>query len=1153
MDKFFRLLGFVVLSILFPITSLHASNDKISEKFSLNQKQFEKAISHFSFKFSDEAIAKLKDDLSRMSEVMQIRKQIREAKVHLRSLRANLAGQNTVKKPSFMSVDVSALRLFWLEPLSESERTDSEGFILPSIKEWFLDRQRDWMVLGAEVMTAYDDFSKSGTLSPESFSKLIEKSIENIVFRGQFVWFDMEIPKLIIGNIVGKYDEYRKSFQNQTIDRDKYLSELKEQVFFILFEGQGNSYTGFIEEFDYGKFSVRTYNRYKPGEKQEDLRITRFQTGQNYFPLLREDFMLALFDIESRKEVIERSMKRLENLRKKGFSLIFSEEGSVRSNFENVKPHILKVPIEPYKAIERIFDNCYVSKAFEDARELNASFNNLKVFPEDPPLKSKKEATLPVFASKSYSFAHPDSYCQIIGSVFRYIYLENELELYRKYIVESGDFYDRVIELREGAESLSERLKEVKNQLSELERTYQEELDKDKGFFGKKVFFWKTNSDRLRFIQSQIDKQNERIKFIETKKAGADKSWELYKPYHYLGWVFKLEKLRAEKKALLDQLKEETDRLTALEEASTAPRMWVTSFSPLKGMGSLVTDTKERIHFITQEIREKEDQISSSSDRHSWKWRAAKRHIKTLENLLPRFQREYEEAKDSLVSLSLEEDYKKIQTEWVRVATVFFHWLKQQHLQYQEHEKAVAIKQDLPPFIRKVRGHLAELQSRLTNLEEEKISVSLSGKRHLELKLKIISELKNKRQPRLEDIFHAFLLEHSGESNPDFYDKFLSALHNVSETEEPVSVDSFKEVYETKISNTYHEGNPLRYNRRAFRLTQPIFENRVQCYSGSLLFHILTELAGLTKTPRFALFTEGHVLPGILNDNGNELWGIESTAEGDGLVNFGSVSKIAGKIRIMEMYPFLLIELLKSEISNFPELYAESQDALKKYGFSVEKLHPLDQERIHPVKKDTESYDVLNATPFGFGSVNVPLGDRKREKITEESLSFYGVKRGDGPSSDDPNREGDSLFDDLSGGGALFPPVNLPDFLGEPVEQSHLSEEEQLMIRDILLDMPHIFYGSIKRLKDEEVICTILAGVCLDKIKSKNAEEYSSCWNAVENQAHQLYREGLIIPSLHIRIMECVDSKYHHDVEFVLSFFFTRDWVFKLREDTFNQ
>ena len=136
---------------------------------------------------------------------------------------------------------------------------------------------------------------------------------------------------------------------------------------------------------------------------------------------------------------------------------------------------------------------------------------------------------------------------------------------------------------------------------------------------------------------------------------------------------------------------------------------------------------------------------------------------------------------------------------------------------------------------------------------------------------------------------------------------------------------------------------------------------------------MLTELAGLTDMPRFALFTKGHVLPGILNDKGDELWGIESTAEGKGIVKFGPVSEISGDIRVVEIYPFLLIELLKSEISNFPDLYAASQKSLNRYGFSIENLYPLSENRSHHVKKDSKSYDVLNATPFSILLLKIPL------------------------------------------------------------------------------------------------------------------------------------------------------------------------------------
>ena len=109
----------------------------------------------------------------------------------------------------------------------------------------------------------------------------------------------------------------------------------------------------------------------------------------------------------------------------------------------------------------------------------------------------------------------------------------------------------------------------------------------------------------------------------------------------------------------------------------------------------------------------------------------------------------------------------------------------------------------------------------------------------MELKLKIISDLTDKRPPQLTDVFNAVLLNHYEGQHSDSYDKFLLSLDDLTETEEPIPVDSFKEIYETKIANAYHKGQPLIYNREALSLAQPVLRNRARCYSGSLLFYIV--------------------------------------------------------------------------------------------------------------------------------------------------------------------------------------------------------------------------------------------------------------------------------------------------------------------------
>ena len=48
-----------------------------------------------------------------------------------------------------------------LKIILRRQRTDEDGFTIPLKEEWFVERYRDWGLLGAEVMALYDDFFKN--------------------------------------------------------------------------------------------------------------------------------------------------------------------------------------------------------------------------------------------------------------------------------------------------------------------------------------------------------------------------------------------------------------------------------------------------------------------------------------------------------------------------------------------------------------------------------------------------------------------------------------------------------------------------------------------------------------------------------------------------------------------------------------------------------------------------------------------------------------------------------------------------------------------------------------------------------------------------------------------------------------------------------
>ena len=695
--------------MVFSLGPVEAASDVISEKFSRNQSQFEKAVADFNFQFSDQALKRLENDLAQTNEIIKLRAQIKKAKDLLPPLKSSFADQTDVPPPSFMSVDVSVLDLKRLERRSLSERTDQEGFAFPSIKEWFLDRQRDWMILGTEVMSIYEDFFKHNAPSRESFKQLVRVAIENIISKGQFVWFEMDYldsPYNVTWSVtLHPYTDAIKSFRDGTINKDIYRSRLEKQVLHVFLNGR---------EFDYRGFSVRLLKRRPEKERRrwtevDNPRRTRFQTDANYFPLLNEDHLLALFEVATRYSSIRGALARdsgslrqwqFEDLKKrKDLSKEELEREWHDSWRETFDPHVPKFSKSRYLALRSVFMSCYVQPAFErNLESLNKKFRT--------PLNPKKPVydyennprPLPVFATESYLFDHKDPHCRIVGSIFRHIYLKNELELYRNYIAKSGDFYHMGVELREQKASLQNRLDEAKNHLSQLKKEYQEEQEKDSSWWGR------SDPEKLESLKSSVDRVASTVQNFEVEKKAVAADLEQYEKYHHSKESFYLQFSRAEKEVLVRQLQEAKDLLTLLEGASMTPRVWIVSLQPMEGISSLIEDTKKNIRSIEYQIDAISQTIRYRYKVESFKRKVANRRIRQLENVLLQSQQAYEGAEEALASLSFEKEHERIQAEWIQSAKSFFVWLDQQHQQYREYEKASALKMICPLLFVKSNG-----------------------------------------------------------------------------------------------------------------------------------------------------------------------------------------------------------------------------------------------------------------------------------------------------------------------------------------------------------------------------------------------------------------------------------------------------------------
>ena len=437
--------------------------DSVSAKFSRNQSQFEEEIANLNFRFSSEAVEKLKSELSQTNKIIQTQKQLKEAEARLTSLKSefkNLGDENNPFRVDLSSLsEDSSFKRHYLKDYSEKERTNKNGLIIPPVKEWFVERYRDWGLLGAEVMVLYDDFFKTNKPSKESFEQLVEKAIENILSQGHFLWFNMRYP-IHNGWFLTSYAEDAKSFRKGI--KEEYSNRLKRQALHILFNTffYGSDMDLIKKPLDYIKFDFSLRDGASPLDRYYQI----------FFPLLNETHLIDLFKTEARRRPIEYARKKVEDLKSKEpwrMRLILAErEAHFQEQFpqswsygifksllelvsffeereeEGISP-ISQVSEKRYKALREVFQICYSRFAFRD-------YLFYQAFPF-----SKFDFSLSI--KESQSLDHPDSYCRIIGTIFRQIYLENKLELYKKYVSKSGDFYEIGVKLREVIKILSDQ------------------------------------------------------------------------------------------------------------------------------------------------------------------------------------------------------------------------------------------------------------------------------------------------------------------------------------------------------------------------------------------------------------------------------------------------------------------------------------------------------------------------------------------------------------------------------------------------------------------------------------------------------------------------------------------------------------------------
>jgi len=176
---------------------------------------------------------------------------------------------------------------------------------------------------------------------------------------------------------------------------------------------------------------------------------------------------------------------------------------------------------------------------------------------------------------------------------------------------------------------------------------------------------------------------------------------------------------------------------------------------------------------------------------------------------------------------------------------------------------------------------------------------------------------------------------------------------------------------ETKIGYEFNlrdffDGHDLMINNEKTSVVDIYAENRMQAYSATYLYELIRRQRGASafrSTNEVVIFETGHVLPGyvVQDAKGFTLVGLETTQDGSGRVQFGSVNTL-GSPRVVDAELFAVAEVMGDKIANRAEVAAAAiQITAKKYGI------PLSGDATNFSSAPAATLQQLNNSIFSFG------------------------------------------------------------------------------------------------------------------------------------------------------------------------------------------
>jgi hypothetical protein len=195
---------------------------------------------------------------------------------------------------------------------------------------------------------------------------------------------------------------------------------------------------------------------------------------------------------------------------------------------------------------------------------------------------------------------------------------------------------------------------------------------------------------------------------------------------------------------------------------------------------------------------------------------------------------------------------------------------------------------------------------------------------------------------------------------------------------------------QTKQSYEAAIGGDLIYNRDKSNVTDIMLEKKMQCYSGTYLYQLVTRQAG---APAFrarnevVIFEKGHVRPGYFQffKNSKVLVGIETTQAGpagEWISSLGNGNTSLGSRCVVDAELYAIVELAQNYLKNKSEVVKQAYaQTAKKYGFEVDPV-------CQPEVSHSSTAQLLNSSVFGFGVADVPAGDQPRTASSDDGKPF---------------------------------------------------------------------------------------------------------------------------------------------------------------------